>query len=248
MSSLSCSEINLISKYINIVISKSDLNILTLRMIKEELQIKFPDTDIMQNKTEINNIIRNEIESQDNYKTWTITFSESVENHVGMEQIGNISTKGISIEEINNYSKYFTDLNCEVELIDLQQNLPEKLRNNTNEAKLLIVRGGIKKLLNQENDFDKFVEETKNTEKIVDTKAWMRGRVVNKLARYNLCYSENSQTANYEEKKGTIVAFDDVVYLQQIRNNLGKLGDRYKSLFAELNYYYDNRTTGISFH
>lgn len=186
-------------------------------------------------------------EKKEDYKTWTITFSESVENHAGMEQIGKISNDGISLEELNGYRKKFEEMGCITDVIDIEKNLPEELRDDT-EAELLIVRGGIKSLLNDKKDFGKFIEEVRSTEKIVDTKAWMRGRVVNKLARYNLCYGEESQKANYEEKKGTVVAFKDVPFLAQIRKNLEKLGDKCKNLLAELNYYYNNRKCGIGFH
>ena len=77
----------------------------------------------------------------------------------------------------------------------------------------------------------------------------MKGRVVNKHARYNLCYGEESQKADFENKKGTVVAFKDVQYLSKLREKLGDVFcEKSKNLLAELNYYYDIKKCGIGFH
>jgi hypothetical protein len=46
-------------------------------------------------------------ENDEEYKTWTVTFSESVENHVGMEQIGKMSNRGLFMEDMENIKKKF---------------------------------------------------------------------------------------------------------------------------------------------
>eukprot|EP00455_Lapot_gusevi_P035037 TRINITY_DN3876_c0_g1_i9.p1 TRINITY_DN3876_c0_g1~~TRINITY_DN3876_c0_g1_i9.p1 ORF type:complete len:154 (+),score=6.93 TRINITY_DN3876_c0_g1_i9:377-838(+) len=77
----------------------------------------------------------------------------------------------------------------------------------------------------------------------------MRGRVVNKLARYNLCYGNEAQEPDYEAKKGRVVAFRDVPLLNKIRINLPDFfGEKSENMLAELNYYYDTRKCGIGFH
>jgi hypothetical protein len=38
----------------------------------------------------------------------------------------------------------------------------------------------------------------------------MRGKVVNKHARHNVCFDDKSQEANYEAGEGTIIAWEDV--------------------------------------
>lgn len=48
----------------------------------------------------------------------------------------------------------------------------------------------------------------------------MYGRVVNKHARYNLCYAENSQEPSYAEGKGRIIPFDAIPLTKHIRNSL----------------------------
>ena len=48
-----------------------------------------------------------------------------------------------------------------------------------------------------------------------DTQAFMYGRVVNKHARHNLCFSEEQQEPNYEEGKGRVYAFNEVPLLKK---------------------------------
>lgn len=83
----------------------------------------------------------------------------------------------------------------------------------------------------------------------VDTKAWMHGRVVNKVARYNLCFGEEAQEPCYEEKRGRIVAFDAVPLTRRLRSALPAFfGPKARLLQAEGNYYYDSAACGIGFH
>lgn len=184
-------------------------------------------------------------------QTWTITLSERVENHVGMQMIGKMSPTGFSISEMETFQTKCENDGFKTEMIDLEKNLHEDLRDNnpssSTVAKILIIRSGVKMLM--KNDYKDFIKEVKSSRHIVDKKAWMRGRVVNKLARYNLCYGETSQKPDYENKKGTIVAFKDVPLLSKLRDKIGEVFcQKSKNLLAELNYYYDIKNTGIGFH
>ena len=49
-----------------------------------------------------------------------------------------------------------------------------------------------------------------------DKKAFMKGRVVNKLARYNLCFADFKQEPDYDEGKGRVYDFKDLKELQKI--------------------------------
>jgi len=72
---------------------------------------------------------------------------------------------------------------------------------------------------------------------------------VSKKARHNLCFGENSQAPDYENGKGTVVAFRDVPLLEKIRSVLGDfLGEKGKDLVAEGNLYFDIDACGIGFH
>jgi hypothetical protein len=79
-----------------------------------------------------------------------------------------------------------------------------------------------------------------------DKKAYMYGRVVNKNARWNICFSDFSQEPDYENKKGRIIDFRDVSLMRFLRDKLSQITDSF--LIAECNYYYDVKKTGIGFH
>lgn len=198
-------------------------------------------------------------EEDDDGQTWTITFSEQVENHAGMQTIGKIAEEGFSIEELETFemwckSEGYTTEMVDIELaLDKENTIPEEVDKKGDvieydtEAKILIIRNGVKMLLGDKHK--DFFKEVKSSRKIVDKRAWMRGREVNKLARYNLCYGEEAQKPDYKNKKGTIVPFRDVPFLSQLREKLGEVFcEKSKNLLAELNYYYDKKICGIGFH
>jgi hypothetical protein len=61
---------------------------------------------------------------------------------------------------------------------------------------------------------DLFAELT--SEKVTwDGQALMRGRVKNKLARHNVCFSDAAQEADIAAGKGTVVPFGDVPLLEK---------------------------------
>lgn len=76
----------------------------------------------------------------------------------------------------------------------------------------------------------------------------MYGRVVNKHARYNLCFDDLAQEPDYEDGKGRIIARDSVLILKKIKKSLPKFINGAKDLAGEGNYYYDVSKTGISYH
>jgi hypothetical protein len=82
-----------------------------------------------------------------------------------------------------------------------------------------------------------------------DKKALMRGKVVNKHARFNLCFDDMSQEPNYEEGSGRIIAYDQVPLLKQMKEEIiERYVDRGDSLKVEGNLYYDVNRCGIGFH
>jgi len=160
---------------------------------------------------------------------YTLTFGDVAENHVGMQQIGKLSDKGYSKEDLLVFKEKFEKLNllCEIKEIKCQ---------SSDVGYLLIVKNI--------SNANKLLEEQKKLD--YDKKAYMYGRVVNKLARYNLCFSEFEQEPNYEEGMGRIYAFKDLPYLNNLRNLLFDItGDL---LQAEGNYYYNVNKCGIGYH
>ena len=82
----------------------------------------------------------------------------------------------------------------------------------------------------------------------------MKGRVVNKRARYNLCFSDISQEPDYENKLGRVVAYDEVPLLSKLRDGIiGLIEEKTKvdkqcDIKVEGNYYYDTKKCYIGWH
>lgn len=178
-------------------------------------------------------------------ETFTFTFSECVENHVGMQQIGEKANQGFSIDELKYAKNKVEELGFTTELIKLNDYIDEK----TDDAYILIIRSGLDLFLS-ESKKNKFINKEINKFKtIVDKKALMYGRVCNKHKRWNLCFADIEQQPDYENGKGTIISYDNTRYLKKIRKQLHKLiGENGRNLFCELNYYYDINKCGIDFH
>lgn len=174
--------------------------------------------------------------------TITITFGDVAENHVGMQKIGNMAKEGFTVSELENAETLFKKKGCKTEFVRLNEYLPDD--ESSDEAAILIIREGLKLFI---KDTEAFHQEESDRE--WDTKALMRGKVVNKHARYNLCYSDNAQEPDFGSGKGRIISFDESKGLTTIRNKLHLyLGDKAKSLKAEGNKYYDTTKCGIGFH
>jgi len=180
-----------------------------------------------------------------NYKqTFTLTFGDVAENHYGMQKIGQLSNQGFTLENLHQVRQYFDNLNIETRLIHLNQYLSNDIQ--TEDAYVLIIKNGINCLLNDNDGACKLYAEQDALEK--DTKALMRGRVVNKRARYNLCFAEESQEPDYENGKGTIISFQQVPLLNELRNKFGSIIPEANDLQVEGNYYYNLKDCGIGFH
>jgi len=175
-----------------------------------------------------------------NNKTITLTFGDRAENHVGMQIIGKLSNNGFTHDDLLLAKQNFENKNCVCELI----NLKEKCDKANEDAYILIIRNGVNILIDNANDL--FNEHSVLD---VDKKAFMYGRVVNKKARHNLCFSEISQEPDYKNGQGRLIAFNDVPLTQIIRNKLPEfVGGAATGLQCEGNYYYDNRVCGIGYH
>lgn len=89
----------------------------------------------------------------------------------------------------------------------------------------------------------------------MDTKALMRGRVVNKHACHNLCIADESQSPDVAAGKGRVVAFSELPSWSRMRQCLMDLLRRadvvdstHPPILAEINDYYDAHKCGIGFH
>jgi len=166
--------------------------------------------------------------------TITLTFGDQAENHHGMQKIGNLSEKGFTYDDLIAAKTIFEEKGIECELVVLDKET---------DAYFLIARNGVSAFCSVKN---LWLEQLSLDP---DKKALMRGRVVNKKARWNLCFSEFSQEANFEEGKGTVIDYSSVKRLKKLRNRLHRVfGDKAKKLECEGNYYYDIEKCYIGFH
>lgn len=175
----------------------------------------------------------------------TITFGDQAENHKGMQVIGNLAEEGFNLQDLENIKVNFENIGCRCTIYNLSKDI------NTDEnldAHLLLIKNGTGKLLENvnKNATDLFKELISLD---YDDKALMYGRVVNKHARHNLCFSDFSQKSNYKKGKGSVVDFKDVKLLNHVRNRLDTFcGNKAKKLEAEANLYYDVNKCGIGYH
>lgn len=170
----------------------------------------------------------------------TITFGDVAENHIGNQQIGTRSVNGFSILNLKTIQTKVPNS----ELI----NLNAYTTLQTDEAAILVIRDGVNFFLQGigKTADDMYNEQNKleTDKKYYDTR---RKSVLNKNARHNLCFSDQSQSANYESGLGTVIAFNQVPCTNEIRRKIGEICDKV-NLPAEGNYYYNPNKTGIGFH
>ena len=175
----------------------------------------------------------------------TITIGEVSESHVGMEKNGKIATNGFSVDDLRRFAKIFAEKGASYQLINLKDGLEDfEGKDAATEAAVLIIKEGVNFLCEKGSNY--VYEEQKGLE--WDKKYWdtRRKKVLNKNARWNLCYGKEGQNADFENKKGTIVNFDAVPALYECISNVEILLNE-KDLKAEGNFYYDSKS-GIGFH
>jgi hypothetical protein len=181
--------------------------------------------------------------------TITITFGDMAENHVGMEQIGELGEagSGFTYDDLCEIKEYSESQGFNISLHDLNElgDAPDE----SDKAYLLIFHEGAKCLLEYYGQYtmeDLYAEQMAMP---VDKHAYMYGRVVNKKARWNLCFDEESIEPDYENKKGRIVGKSDIPVLNELYEIIeNQIGEKASNLKGEGNYYYDPSRCGIGFH
>lgn len=177
-----------------------------------------------------------------------ITAGEQSENHVGMNINGKgIANSGFSVDDLKKITECLDEKNVTNQLIILNDYLNEEERKNSEEACVLIIRDGVNKIANIEKE--KLFSELINCE--WDKHYWdiRRKKVLNKKARYNLCFGNNNKNPDYENKQGTIISYENVPLLKQWRESLKNIfGEKASELELEGNLYYNIKKCGIGFH
>lgn len=189
--------------------------------------------------------------------TYTLTFGDAGENHAGMEMIGNIGKpgSGYTYKDLEHIQTKLNDISVITELINLKTLFDDNYLKENNidlskidDAGVLIIRNGISLFLND--------EEAHNIKTEMTTFNWdskyydiRRKKVLNKHARHNVCFGTNHQEPDYENKKGTIISYNEVPLLNKIRIGLvAKFGNKASNLICEGNKYYDTSKCGIGWH
>lgn len=167
----------------------------------------------------------------------THTFSECVENHAGMETIGNKRAEGLAEKTLADAAARW----------DAQLHV---LEQGDRHASVVVFPGGVDALLGH-GAADELLAES--VAQPFDTRFLnARKRVVQtKHGRHNNCYADAAQAPDLEQGKGTIVSFGTCPRMASLRAALPRLlGEGVADLFAETNKYYDvsNAKVGIGFH
>tara|TARA_B110000444_G_scaffold97683_1_gene92704 strand:+ start:195 stop:1061 length:867 start_codon:yes stop_codon:yes gene_type:complete len=181
--------------------------------------------------------------------TWSLTIGNGGENHTGMEFLGNMRKKGQGwdIDRLL-YAKEILEniFDKHVDLFNLNElclegvTIPEGQKPK--DSYLMVVRGFLSDRVHQN-----MIKELGSY--VWDRKYWdtRRQKVLNKLARANVCYGKEGRDANYAEGKGTIVGFEQ----SPLVGNLLKVVEilmRDKDLIVEGNQYDDVSKNGIGPH
>ena len=189
----------------------------------------------------------------------SITLGESAENHVGMEMLGGrLADRGFNSSELSRIGEYFQG--CEV--IHSYLNDPRHTGTLTNNvgvhqqlphASVLIIRGGFNFLMS-ELEFASKLTFANMIKLDWDRQYWdnRRGKILNKHTRANLCFSDASQEPDYENRKGRVVAYDEVTLLKhwrlRVMDMLKETIGLDEPLQTEGNLYDDVNVNGIGFH
>ena len=169
--------------------------------------------------------------------TYTLTFCETVENHVGMEQIGEGVEHGFSVKDLQNVAKATGG----------KVHMLSSMVEGAEDAAILVIKGGVNILTGDKKSADKILGEL--LELKWDDKYYCvrTKKVKRKIARNNVNFADKSQAADFAAGKGTVVDFASVPEVAALRDRIQELVNiNHKTPFrvlAEGNFY-DNTHSG----
>jgi len=175
--------------------------------------------------------------------TFTFTFGDCAENHTGMEQIGKRGAigDGFALADLAQIQKKFVDAGATCIIYNLTHVVA-----GASPAYVLVVKKGVDIVLGPGGAAKLFEEQAVLD---MDKKAFMYGRVVNKKARWNLCFDDMGHEPDYEKAMGRVVAYKDLPVTKGLVEGLPAwFGEKATGLKGEANYYYDITKCGIGFH
>lgn len=182
-------------------------------------------------------------------QTITITFGDHAENHRGMQIISATPDDepiitGMTVDELDKLGTALREAGFIVELCRLDRQQDDRIKP----AAILIIRDGVNKILSRvrKNADDVYVEHAS----LVPDKTILlqSGKIVKKVARWNLCYGEHAQDADIAAGRGTIIPWTLVPLTNAIRRFVSILSPKLRNLVGEGNFYYDPMKCGIRPH
>lgn len=184
-----------------------------------------------------------------------ITLGEQSENHAGMKMYGNgLAERGYSVLELEKIKKCIEEKGGCCELIRLDE-FKINSDNEVEPAGVLILRGGVNWMI--ENYYGGVANSNFIFDELLklewDSKYWdtRRGKVLNKIARWNLCFGDEDDDPDYEQKKGRVVRLKNSMlncWKIGVENFMEDIVGKFEKFECEGNYYYDVKKCGIGFH
>ena len=175
-------------------------------------------------------------------KTYTITYGDVAENHAGMVKHGRLHANGYSFDTLCTLYHRLVDQGITCEMYDLHSQW--KGQGDVEPAYILVIRRGAQHILGTEGTVELMAE---NDALPMDKQAFMKGRVVNKRARWNLCFTDEDIEPDYKKGQGRVVAWKHLPLMQRIRETIADWTEDVL-LNGEANYYYDLKECGIGYH
>ena len=191
----------------------------------------------------------------------SITFCESGEQHVGMEQVGKRANvgEGFNKKDFQKAKQKAQKMGIKARFVSLNTLLEgENIENakgetvNVSPAWVFVAENYVNTILKKHGvtskELFKEVDSLHHDSTYYDTR---RKRVLNKLARDNWVAADFSQEADIPNKKSTVHDFKNLPLLSIIRKSLFMLfGEKAKLLIAEENRYKDGgkKKNGIGWH
>ena len=183
-------------------------------------------------------------------RTWSLTIGNGGENHTGMEFLGNMrkSGQGWDLNRLLGAKDIMENIfNKKVDLFNLNELCLDGVEIPVNCEKpkpgyLMIIRNFLTDEVHK--NFKKELSSYEWDRKYYDTR---RKKVLNKLARANVCYGKKGRKADFQNKKGTIIGFDKSPLVENLLRVVEILM-KDKDLIVEGNQYDDVTKNGIGPH
>lgn len=176
----------------------------------------------------------------------TITLGDRAENHVGMQILGVGAERGYTLADLLDVRSRLPEAQTDLIALHSQhERLPE--------AHLLVIRGAVPNHQEVYQElcvlpWDRQYYSKRHVNRVNAKTGLPTKGVVDKHARYNLCFDNEAQEPDYAAKKGTVIALDTVPKLKAAKASIvAMLGDP-GELKIEGNFYEDITVNGIGFH